>query len=296
MAHGFDCKFKSVLPNATSADYRAFTIKTIRFVIAQLQTAAPGVPVYTALGNNDSDCGDYKLDTNSEFLKQVGESVTQHFPPRERTTAQAAFSQTGSYSVTLPSPIANTRLIVLDDIFLSAKYTACSGKPDTASQDAQYDWLAAELESAQHTKQNVWVMAHIPPGIDSHATLAHLGGPCGKSPKMLLSSGRLAQQLTDSADSIKLAIFGHTHQDEIKLLEADADPGQQNHGPAIPVKLVAAISPINGNLPSFTVAQIDPVTALSSTTQSSPETTRSHGIRSTTTSPPTAKAHFHQRG
>lgn len=260
IAHGFDCKFKSVMPHATPDDYRAFTVKTIRFVIAQLQAAAPSLPIYTALGNNDSDCGDYQLDPNSEFLKQAGEAVIQHLPPKDRTTALASFSQTGSYSVTLPSPIDHTRLIVLDDIFFSAKHTACSGKPNQAGADAEFAWLAAELRSAQQAQQKVWLMAHIPPGVDAYATLAHLTGPCGRSPKMLLSSDQLAETLQQSADSIKLAIFGHTHEDEITLLQAGADP-PQNHAPAIPVKIVAAISPINGNLPSFTMAHIDPATA-----------------------------------
>jgi sphingomyelin phosphodiesterase acid-like 3 len=262
MAHSFDCKFKTVLPHATSADYRAFTIKTIHFVIAQLQAAAPGVPVYTALGNNDSDCGDYQLDADSAFLKQVGQAVTKHFPSQERATALASFTQNGSYSVTLPSPLAGTRLIVLDDIFLSAKHTACSGKADPAAQDAQYAWLSSQIRQAQETNQTIWVMAHIAPGVDAYSTLSHLSGPCGRSPKMLLSSDRLAQTLEASAPHIKLAIFGHTHEDEIKLLQSsDVSDHAEQASSAIPVKLVPAISPINGNLPSFTVAHIDPATA-----------------------------------
>ncbi|UWZ82239.1 metallophosphoesterase [Occallatibacter riparius] len=262
MAHGFDCKFKKLMPAATAAEYRAFTVKTIRFVLAQLQAAAPGLRIYTALGNNDSDCGDYKLDANSTFLKQVGEAVTQRFPSAERAAALASFAQTGNYSVMLPAPMTHTRLIVLDDVFFSAKHTACSGKPDTADQDAQYAWLAAQLQEARKAKQNVWVMAHIPPGVDAYGTLAHLSGPCGRKPTMLLSSDRLAQTLEGEADSIKLGIFGHTHEDEIKLLESGEDAGTTEHASGgIPVKVVASVSPVNGNLPSFTIAQIEPATA-----------------------------------
>jgi len=42
------------------------------------------VPVYVALGNNDSDCGDYKLDAHSAFLAAVGEEVAKSFPAAER--------------------------------------------------------------------------------------------------------------------------------------------------------------------------------------------------------------------
>ncbi len=262
MAHGFDCKFKSLMPVASAADYRAFAVKTISFVLAQLQTAAPRLPVYTALGNNDSDCGDYRLDADSAFLKQVGEAVTQRFPIVERAAALASFAQTGNYSVMLPSPMAHTRLVVLDDVFFSPKHTACSGKPDTAAQDAQYVWLTAQLQEAQKAKQNVWVMAHIPPGVDAYATLAHLTGPCGRKPTMLLSSDRLAQTLEGAADSIKLGIFGHTHEDEINLLESgQGSETLERASGAIPVKLVASVSPVNGNLPSFTIAHIEPARA-----------------------------------
>ena len=261
MAHAFDCKFKTVLPKATATDYRAFAVKTIQFVISQLQAAAPGIPVYTALGNNDSDCGDYKLDANSDFLKAVGQAVTQNFPAGERDGTLASFSQSGSYSVELPAPLERTRLIVLDDLFFSAKHTACSGQPDTAAQDALYTWLASQLEAAREANQKAWIMAHIAPGVDAYSTLSRASGPCATAPKMLLSSDRLAQELMES-DVVRLGIFGHTHEDEIKLLvRGGSANGPNSPASAIPVKLVAAISPINGNLPSFTVAQIDPATS-----------------------------------
>jgi sphingomyelin phosphodiesterase acid-like 3 len=266
MAHSFGCKYKLLFPHATPQDYRAFTEKTIRFVMQQLNGVAPGVPVYAGLGNNDSDCGDYQLDAHSPFLSAVGGVMTNGFPARERARALASFSSEGNYTVMLPAPIEKTRLIVLDDVFFSPKHTTCSGKPDPADQDVQLKWLAEQLSAARTAKQNVWVMAHIPPGVDAYATLAHLGGACGRPPAMLLSSDKLAESLTDAADVIKLAIFGHTHEDEIKLLEQKhsraAEPQSDNpHPDAIPVKIVPSISPVNGNLPSFTVARIDPATA-----------------------------------
>jgi len=57
-------------------------------------------------------------------------------------------------------------------------------------------------------------------------------------------------------DVIKLAIFGHTHMDETHLLRNDGQSVE-----SVAVKTVSSISPINGNLPSFTVVQIDPASA-----------------------------------
>ena len=41
----------------------------------KLRGALPGVPVYAALGNNDSDCGDYQLDPDSAFLAEAGKML-----------------------------------------------------------------------------------------------------------------------------------------------------------------------------------------------------------------------------
>ncbi len=57
---------------------------------------------------------------------------------------------------------------------------------------------------------------------------------------------------------MQLAIFAHTHMDEMRLLKpAKADAARQT----VAVKMVASISPIDGNNPSFTLATIDPANA-----------------------------------
>ncbi len=258
MAHQFDCKFQHLLPNAGPADYPEFTQKTIAFIIGQLNDAAGSVPVYAALGNNDSDCGDYGLSPNSAFLKGAGKTLTQGFPAKQRKAALSAFAQTGSYSISLPAPMLSARLIVLDDLFFSSGYTNCTDSGGVSGKALQLKWLASELAAARSAKENVWVMAHLPPGVDAFSTLR---AACKKPPSMILSTPRpsdpdpLTDTLLGAADVIQLAIFAHTHEDEIKLLE------KQPNQAAIPVKLVPSISPINGNLPSITVADIDPASA-----------------------------------
>ncbi|MEI9969216.1 MAG: hypothetical protein WDM87_11555 [Terracidiphilus sp.] len=64
--------------------------------------------------------------------------------------------------------------------------------------------------------------------------------------------------MSNYGDVIKLAIFAHTHMDEMRLLkptEAGAPPG------GVAVKIVGSISPVNGNNPTFTVAEVDAATA-----------------------------------
>lgn len=256
LAHSFPCKYNALLPESTPDGYKKFVAKTLDYVVGELNGIFPGVPVYVALGNNDSDCGDYRLDAHSEFLRITGQEITKDFPASERETAQKNFAAGGYYSVSLPAPIKNARLLVLDDLFMAHNYATCGGKADSTAADAQLAWLAQQLAEARRDKQKVWVMGHIPPGIDLYATVTRVDDVCGgQKPKMFLASEKLADTLVEYGDVVELAIFAHTHMDELRLLQP------RNGGQNVAVKMVSSISPINGNNPSFTIAQVDPSSA-----------------------------------
>ena len=276
LSHAFQCKYNTLFPRSTPDGYKAFVEKTMSFVIAELNGISPGLPVYVALGNNDSDCGDYRMDAHSEFLAMTGKLITEAVPATQRPGALKTFIAGGYYSVPLPAPIQNARLLVLNDIFMSSNYSTCAGKADPAAADAELAWLQQQLDEARVRNQNVWVMGHIPPGIDAYASMARMIDPCGRaSPRMFLSSEKLTDVLTDNSDVVKLALFAHTHMDEIRLLRAEpatrypTAPGISmidargfiSEPRVVALKTVPSISPINGNIPSFTVAQVDPATA-----------------------------------
>jgi sphingomyelin phosphodiesterase acid-like 3 len=261
IAHSFACKYNTFFPQSNPDEYRKFVEKSIEFVLGRLRVAFPAAPVYAALGNNDSDCGDYKLDPHSDFLSETGALVAATFPESEQTSAEITFASGGYYSVSLPAPLERTHLLVLDDVFMSRKYATCSGKADTAGADAQIDWLQQQLTEARKKKERVWVMGHIPPGIDPFSTAIKLRNVCGgNDPEMFLSSDGLPNLLADFGDVINLAIFAHTHMDELRLLKPDSQDAGASQ-PGVAVKMVPSISPINGNAPSFTVALIDSQTS-----------------------------------
>lgn len=262
IAHGFSCRYAAVIQEKTQADYAAFVQKTVEYVMSELRGAFPGVPVYAALGNNDSNCGDNRLDSRSDFLAMVGESVVAGLPRvgdgTDRKKALADFTMSGSYSVMMARPMRNTRLIVLDDLFMLTQYATCGGKQDRSAAAAQIAWLRRQLGEGRLHKQRVWVMGHIPPGVDIYSTFAKMRNVCGgDAPAMFLSSNALGDVLTEYADVVRLGIFAHTHMDELRLLE----PEGGTKGNVVPVKIVSSISPVNGNNPSFTVAQVDVASA-----------------------------------
>ncbi|MGP8259476.1 MAG: metallophosphoesterase [Acidobacteriaceae bacterium] len=264
LAHSFDCKYQKLLPAAKSADYMAFTEKTVRTLVSTLRAALPGVPVYVAMGNNDSGCGDYELDAaHDAFLGLVAKIVADALPAADHAEVERDFAAGGYYNVPLAG-VAHTRLIAIDDLFFSGKYTTCSGKADPAPAATQLAWLAAQLASARQHKEQVWVMGHIPPGVDVYATARKNANLCaGGKPQMFLASESLPELLAANSDVVRLAIFGHSHADEMRLLTPESNTthpsAQSNLG--VPLKIVSSITPINGNRPTFTLASIDPATA-----------------------------------
>ncbi len=261
LTHNFDCRLKTLVPSATPADLSSFAAKTIAFLAARLHDSFPGAPVYLALGNNDSGCANYHQSPSSPFVAAVSDSIASDFTKsREIKTAVKAFSRRGDYSVLLPKSMHRTRLVVLQDVFQSPGFGACGTDKVDDAVDAQNHWLREQLIAAKHEHQTVWVMAHIPPGVDTYASFHKFIKDPSKmcpvdAPTMQLGSEGLTRTLTDYAPIVKLAIFAHTHMDEIKVLH-------NSEGAAIPAKLVPSISPVNGNVPAFLVAKVRPDTAV----------------------------------
>ena len=262
LTHNFDCRLKTLDPQVTPEQVSAFAAKTLAFLAEQMHATFKAAPVYLALGNNDSGCANYHQTPGSEFLRSVDASIAGEFSrAHDQAVVMRAFSERGDYSVLLPKSMHDTRLIVLQDVFASPGFAACgteAANTDAAAQ--QLKWLRLQLISAKKDGQKVWVMAHIPPGVDTFASFhRYISKPetlcSGATPVMMLSSDDLAKTLTDFAGTVRLAIFAHTHMDEMKLLHSE-------QGLSVAAKLVPSISPVNGNKPAFLVAQVQPRTAV----------------------------------
>lgn len=144
-------------------------LKTLDFVIGELRASFSGVPVYVALGNNDTGCGDYRLDAGSDFLVRAGRIVAAGLPLSQQQPALKDFAKGGYFSLTMEAPMHDTRLIVVNDLFLSPKYTTCAGGPDPAAAITEMTWLQEQLAQARRLGQRAWIMGHIPPGVDLYS-------------------------------------------------------------------------------------------------------------------------------
>jgi len=261
IAHQFTCRYSTLAPGSKPEDYQAFVLKTLAFVMDQLRATFPGIPIYATLGNNDTACGDYQLDAESAFLAATGSILAQGLPASQRAHALREFAVNGSYSVAMARPMRGTRIVVLNDLFLSPKYATCAGKPDPAAAAGELTWLEQQLARARQAGQKVWVMGHIPPGIDPYSTVAKFRDVCaGQAPVAFLATDKMAGLLAAYADVVRLGIFAHTHMDEVRLLRSEGSDTAAG-APSVAVKVVPSISPVDGNNPSFTVARIDPSAA-----------------------------------
>ena len=251
-AHQFDCRFKQLDPKGTEAEYTAFAVKTVAYVSIALHATYPQSPIYFALGNNDSGCGDYAEDANSPYLAADAKTFSADVLSKPNATAYVKdFPKLGDANVALPPPFQHTRLLILQDLFESQRYAGCDKKPSAEPTKQQIAWLRAQLDAAGKAHEHVWVMAHIPPGVDAYNTFHDMKNVCGgDAPTMFLGSEDLARVITEYAGTVKLMLFGHTHMDEMRFYT-----GAHNRG--IPGKLVPSITPVNGNNPSFTIAQAD---------------------------------------
>jgi sphingomyelin phosphodiesterase acid-like 3 len=241
LRHDFRNAFLKV--GGTADEFTGFATKTALFVVHSLQ-ATFGVPVYFALGNNDSACGDYRVDPGGPFLAQLADSLdvlTNH------PDAAADFRAAGFYELPHPT-LPNHEIVVLNTVLWSRSYAICgsdSGNPG----NAEMQWLSWQLYRAKTSGSKVMLMMHIPPGIDSYKS-SHAGA--GKAATEFWQS----QFFTEFVDLMKaygsivqIALCGHTHMDDFRVLS----PG--GSAPPIAFRITPATTPIYGNNPAFSVLQ-----------------------------------------
>ena len=88
-------------------------------------------------------------------------------PALEATAFQRSFSRGGYCSALLPS-LPKHRVIVLNSVFFSNQYeNACGSKADTPGDD-QMAWHAAMLDTSSRSQEKVWLVMHIPVGINEY--------------------------------------------------------------------------------------------------------------------------------
>ncbi len=250
--HGFQCRFENAAPQPTAAGYREFAQKTFQYVTLQLREAFRGLPVIIALGNHDSGCGNYRQDARDPFIAAIARTVAEAAAPDAPGSVARQFARGGYYQLTLPAA-GHARIVVINDIPMSRNFRACDGTAVPDAAQAQLQWLRQTLSEARTLQQPVWVVGHIPPGIEPWGSLKGQE-LCSRGRVLpLLADDQLSGLLGEYADVVRLGIFGHTHMDEFRVVASMP----LNSSEGVPLKVLPSITPSSGNRPAFTVARIE---------------------------------------
>jgi sphingomyelin phosphodiesterase acid-like 3 len=229
LAHHFDWKRASA---------------TLRELARRFDRAFPRAQFLITLGNEDSACGDYRLAPRSAFLREVAQAWEPLVDRRGTAPAFArSFARDGFYTARLP--LARTQAVVIDDVFWSPRYAACTPSGDPAAD------TFAELARALHASADRhWLLVHIPPGIDAFST-AHVTHRLAIVPFLQpVERDRLVRLIADPRANVTLVLAAHTHKFAYRIAGSPERP--------VPLLLMPSVSPIFDNAPAFLTARVDP--------------------------------------
>jgi sphingomyelin phosphodiesterase acid-like 3 len=254
LAHNWRSQYEKLAPRSSHDDpaaYRTFTAKTIEFLALELQKHFPDVPILPAIGNEDAYCGDYKVQPAGPFLEMFARAwMALPGPALEPAAFQRNFSRGGYYSVLLPS-LSKHRVIVLNSVFFSNQYENACGSNAESPGDDEMAWLAAVLDTASRAQEKVWLVMHIPVGINDYNTVKDEETGSGPVEFWLPGySSQFIKLMGKFRNTIQIVFSGHTHMDDFRVIEAEGTGLVVN-------KLVPSISPIFRNNPGFQVYHYD---------------------------------------
>ena len=261
LAHGFPQAWARTTHDSNPEHYRAFVSQTVAFIAAELRKRYNKSQILLTPGNNDDECGDYDIESGGPFLDDTAKPV-QHLA---RARGQFAdWKSLGSYAIQ-PRAIPGVRIISVNSVFFSNKYRAanfahaCSTADSTAAART-FAWLESSLSQARLDHEKVWLMFHIPPGIDGYSTMtsyrslsqtvaAGSQDMCTRAIVPMwkpLWTARFEQLVGDFQTTITATFAGHDHTDDFRVIHA-GQASQQF------VLIDPPISPIYGQNPGFRV-------------------------------------------
>lgn len=248
LCHQFNSKFQKISKSGSQAELRAFIDKTASFFSRQVSQSFPGAPAYFSLGNNDSYCGDYMIEPGGAFLRNSAQTFGTYLlgPSRDRGSFEQTYPHGGYYSL-IPNQGASGLLISLNTIFFSYNYSdACGSGQSRDPGLVQLDWLEGELKKARADSRRIWLLLHVPPGVNVYSSISRYSRAGGglSTTRMMWQDRYLDRflEITQTYGDMFSAMFaGHTHMDDFRLLE-----GGRNF-----VHICPSVSPIFGNNPGF---------------------------------------------
>lgn len=246
LAHGFRERFFKLYGKEDTAAYRSFVEKTVAFIADSLRDALPpDTPMLFVLGNNDAYAGDYRLVPGGPFLADTARLFHETF-----LLGQPAFdSFAGTYRrggyYRAPLPRSGMTALCLNTVLFSRNR---SGGEEAARR--QLDWLETNLATARAEGSQVWLLMHVPPGVDPYATVkSHMESAGEVDDAVMMWKApyrrRFTALLEEYGETVSLGFAGHMHMDTFRLVAGEV------------VLVIPAVSPVFGNNPAFQTLALD---------------------------------------
>jgi sphingomyelin phosphodiesterase acid-like 3 len=255
LTHWFNETYATVSGDESETGLQAFIDKTLAYIVLRMSYYYPHTPVFFCLGNNDAYEDNYAVTPDSSFLRDSAQTLGPGLLKQTRhlTSFFETYPHGGHFEV-YPCPTAGWRILSLNANFLS---THAPGHSD-APAEAQLDWLDARLSEAGAAGDKIWLLLHIPPGVDVFATRMANDFSDSVPEKIVplmkeIHLARFKALLTQHASSVTAVLAGHIHRDDFRWLGTDNDAGAS-------VLIVPSISPVYRNNPAYKVLDYDPDT------------------------------------
>ena len=248
VAHNFRRAFDAAATEHSDAAYRVFVRRTMLFLAQQLERAFPNTPILPTLGNNDDVCGDYLLQPGGPFLADTLPIVQRLVGSNRGLRFDQDWTSYGNYGVT----IQGIRVLSVNTVFFSPRHrNACGSPGDADPASTTLAWLQGELTAARQAHTHIWMIYHLPPGIDGFATLQRGACPDGIIPMCKETYAEpVFALLRRYDDTVAASLAGHTHMDDFRLI---GDAG----GFYAFTLITPALSPIFGQNPAFRTVMYD---------------------------------------
>lgn len=250
LCHRFWTRYPELTGDTSKQGLLAFIEKTADYFLREVTRRFPDVPVFPALGNNDSFEGDFHIVPDSPYLAVTAPLIARL--ALKNDTDRSGFLETyphlGCYSVPLPGD-GKGRLIVYNNIF----WTKRAAHPQAGRPVMEF--VEREVRAAAGRGEKVWLMAHVPPGDNSKSSAAKFLKTGTRAYKPLLADAwntAMPRMLVSHAGTIRASFAGHVHRDEFRIIY----PGNETP-PVGSMRLAPSISPVTGNNPGYQIYAYD---------------------------------------
>lgn len=265
IAHQFPQTYLKTTNDTNRDNYRNFVLKTVEFLALELRKRFPNTKILLTPGNNDEECGNYSIRAGGTFLHDTADLVRKLTQTND--DFRGSWEALGSYDIPHPT-LRGIRIISLNTVFFSDRYHAakfsenCDLIDSTAAADL-FTWLESRLSAAQQAHEKVWLMFHIPPGIDSYSsivkyqTLSKSKTPAAAAREKLCASAvvpmwqprwtaQFQALLKKYEETVIVSLAGHTHSDDFRLINSSGAKPEF-------VLISPAISPVYRQNPGFRI-------------------------------------------